>query len=213
MADFLNSSKHATMGAVLANLFNMQNQKSNVSVIVSFIIVVGVIILIVYALTHKSEDPEPVNTVTETQTTDQNITNKSEVKNETTSTKPMESNKRLLQNFIPVTGVATLEKKDLVVGGGAEVKAGATVSVHYTGAVAATGAIFQSSKDFGTDPITFPLANVIKGWTDGIPGMKVGGTRRLIIPSAQAYGTTPPPGSSIPANADLVFDVELVAVK
>jgi FKBP-type peptidyl-prolyl cis-trans isomerase len=126
----------------------------------------------------------------------------------------MEPNKnvRILSNFTPVTKVSKLEKIDTVVGKGEEVKAGATVSVQYTGAVAATGVIFQSSKDFGTDPVTFPLGNVIKGWTDGIPGMKVGGTRRLIIPAEMAYGANPPGGSGIPANADLVFDVELVAI-
>ncbi|MDE2030792.1 MAG: FKBP-type peptidyl-prolyl cis-trans isomerase [Patescibacteria group bacterium] len=125
----------------------------------------------------------------------------------------MDTNKRLLQNFTPVSKVDSLQKTDLVVGTGAEVKPGDTVSVQYTGAVAATGEIFQSSKDFGTAPVTFPLSGVIKGWTDGIPGMKVGGTRRLLIPAAEAYGATPPPGSGIPANADLVFDVELVGIK
>jgi FKBP-type peptidyl-prolyl cis-trans isomerase len=127
--------------------------------------------------------------------------------------KKMESNKRLLPNFTVVTKTDSLKKIDLIVGTGQEVKPGDTVSVHYTGAVAATGEVFQSSKDFGTDPITFPLSGVIKGWTDGIPGMKIGGTRRLVIPAAQAYGATPPPGSGIPANADLVFDVELIAIK
>ncbi|MBP6858045.1 MAG: FKBP-type peptidyl-prolyl cis-trans isomerase [Candidatus Pacebacteria bacterium] len=124
-----------------------------------------------------------------------------------------QNNKRLLPNFTVVAKTDSLKKIDLKVGTGQEVKAGDTVSVHYTGAVAATGEIFQSSKDFGTDPITFPLSGVIKGWTDGIPGMKIGGTRRLVIPASQAYGATPPPGSGIPANADLVFDVELIAIK
>ena len=123
------------------------------------------------------------------------------------------TNAKSLSNFTPIASVSKLEKIDTVVGTGAEVKAGATVSVHYTGAVAATGAIFQSSKDFGTEPVTFPLSGVIKGWTDGIPGMKIGGTRRLVIPAAMAYGANPPSGSGIPANADLVFDVELVAIK
>lgn len=124
---------------------------------------------------------------------------------------PKKINMRTLSNFTPVSKTTTLQKIDLVIGTGELVSPGATVSVHYTGAVAATGEVFQSSKDFGTNPITFPLSGVIKGWTDGIPGMKVGGTRRLVIPAAQAYGATPPPGSGIPANADLVFDVELVA--
>ncbi len=70
------------------------------------------------------------------------------------------------------------------------------------------GTIFQSSHDFGK-AITFPLNGVIAGWTQGVPGMKVGGTRRLIIPAAMAYGASSP-APNIPANSDLVFDIELV---
>lgn len=117
----------------------------------------------------------------------------------------------MLSDFIPVEKVAELQIEDRVVGTGAEVPTGATVTVHYTGAVAKTGAIFQSSHDFGK-PVTFPLSGVIAGWTQGVPGMKVGGTRRLLIPATLAYGSTPPYGSGIPADADLVFDIELLAL-
>lgn len=113
-----------------------------------------------------------------------------------------------LNGFTPVSEVNELQKIDLKVGDGAEVQPGDTVTVDYTGAVAATGIIFQSSLDTG-QPVTFPLNQVIKGWTDGVPGMKVGGTRRLLIPADQAYGATPPGGSGIPANAPLVFDITL----
>jgi FKBP-type peptidyl-prolyl cis-trans isomerase len=113
-----------------------------------------------------------------------------------------------LAGFDPVSKVDTLQKVDLTVGTGKEVKPGDTVTVDYTGAVAATGIIFQSSLDRGQS-ISFSLDGVIKGWTEGIPGMKEGGKRRLIIPAALAYGATPPAGSGIPANADLVFDVVL----
>ncbi|MCA9330698.1 FKBP-type peptidyl-prolyl cis-trans isomerase, partial [Candidatus Saccharibacteria bacterium] len=95
-------------------------------------------------------------------------------------------------------------------GTGEEVKAGAEVTVHYTGALTKDGTIFQSSKDTG-QPISFSLDGVIKGWTQGVPGMKVGGTRRLLIPSALAYGEAGS-GSSIPPNSDLVFDIELISV-
>ncbi|HUB93746.1 MAG TPA: FKBP-type peptidyl-prolyl cis-trans isomerase [Verrucomicrobiae bacterium] len=78
--------------------------------------------------------------------------------------------------------------------------------------MAKTGHVFQSSHDFG-EPISFPLNGVIAGWTKGVPGMKVGGTRRLLIPAALAYGGRPPYGSGIPVNADLVFDIELVAIE
>lgn len=118
----------------------------------------------------------------------------------------------LLTDFTPVASIPELQKIDSVVGTGTEAKAGDTVTAHYTGAVAATGIIFQSSHDGQNQPIPFSLNQVIKGWTDGVPGMKVGGKRRLLIPAAQAYGANPPGGSGIPANADLVFDIELVAI-
>ncbi|HEX8182392.1 MAG TPA: FKBP-type peptidyl-prolyl cis-trans isomerase [Candidatus Saccharimonadales bacterium] len=116
-----------------------------------------------------------------------------------------------MDNFTPIDHVAELTKIDIREGSGDEVQPGATITAHYTGAVAATGVVFQSSKEFGR-PISFGLHQVIKGWTDGVPGMKVGGVRRLLIPAAQAYGSTPPPGSGIPADADLVFDIELVQI-
>lgn len=116
-----------------------------------------------------------------------------------------------LAGFTPVSSVPELQKIDITPGTGEEVKPGAEVTAHYTGAVAATGVIFQSSKDTG-QPVPFGLDQVIKGWTAGVPGMKVGGTRRLVIPADLAYGATPPQGSNIPANAPLVFDIELTAV-
>ncbi len=104
-----------------------------------------------------------------------------------------------------------LESIDLRVGNGAEVPKGATITAHYTGALAKDGTIFQSSHDFG-NPATFGLHQVIAGWTEGVPGMKIGGTRRLIIPAAQAYGTSSP-SHNIPPNSDLVFDIELIDIK
>ncbi len=111
-----------------------------------------------------------------------------------------------LANFTPLPSIAKLEEQDTTPGTGDVVKASDTITVDYTGAVAATGIVFQSSKDTG-QPATFPLSGVIAGWTQGIPGTKVGGTRRLLIPAALTYGANPPSGSGIPANADLVFDV------
>lgn len=119
---------------------------------------------------------------------------------------------KALTGFTAVASIPNLDCQDLTPGTGEEVKSGATVTVDYTGAVAATGTIFQSSKDTG-QTVSFPLANVIAGWTQGVPGMKVGGTRRLLIPASLAYGSNPPHGSGIPANADLVFDITLHAIK
>ena len=114
-----------------------------------------------------------------------------------------------LANFTPVAKVDSLQVTDTKVGDGQEVKEGDTVTVDYTGALAATGVIFQSSLDSG-QPVTFSLSQVIEGWQQGIPGMKVGGTRRLLIPAAMAYGSTAQDG--IPANSDLVFDVTLHSI-
>lgn len=115
-----------------------------------------------------------------------------------------------LADFEPREGVSELEIIDVEVGEGDEVKPGATITAHYTGALVKNGIIFQSSHDFG-DPITFGLDQVISGWTKGVPGMKIGGTRRLIIPAEMAYGDQSP-APNIPANSDLVFDIDLMAI-
>lgn len=116
-----------------------------------------------------------------------------------------------LANFTPISKIEKLETTDTTPGTGKEVKPGDTVTADYTGAVAATGIVFQSSKDSGT-PIPFSLNQVIEGWKQGIPGMKEGGSRRLLIPAALAYGANPPQGSGIPPNADLVFDVTVTKI-
>ena len=117
-----------------------------------------------------------------------------------------------LHNFEPRTeSVTELEIIDVEVGTGEEVQPGATITAHYTGALVKNGIIFQSSHDFG-QAISFGLDQVIKGWTVGVPGMKIGGTRRLIIPAEMAYGASSP-AKNIPANSDLVFDIDLVAIK
>ena len=116
-----------------------------------------------------------------------------------------------LEGFDPVAVIESLEVIDTKIGQGEEVKKGATISAHYTGALAKTGVIFQSSIDMGR-PITFGLDQVIEGWQDGVPGMKVGGTRRIKIPAAMAYGASSP-AANIPPHSDLVFDIELKAIR
>jgi FKBP-type peptidyl-prolyl cis-trans isomerase FkpA len=108
---------------------------------------------------------------------------------------------------------AGLVVADVREGQGAAASKGKTVSVHYTGRLT-DGTKFDSSYDRG-QPIDFPLGTgvVIKGWDQGIEGMKVGGKRKLTIPPELAYGARGTPGGPIPPNATLVFDVELVAVK
>ncbi len=119
-----------------------------------------------------------------------------------------------LAGFTPMATVDKLQKIDLQDGTGKEAKAGDTIVVHYTGALAADGTIFQSSYDNGQAvPLTLKEGpgGVITGWALGIPGMKEGGKRRLIIPADQAYGSQSQQG--IPANSALVFDVTLVSIQ
>ncbi len=104
-----------------------------------------------------------------------------------------------------------VEMVDSVVGKGAEAVAGKSVTVHYTGTLT-DGTKFDSSLDRKT-PFTFGLGKgeVIKGWDQGVAGMKVGGKRKLTIPSELAYG--PNSVGAIPANSTLIFEVELLDVK
>ncbi|NUQ76883.1 MAG: FKBP-type peptidyl-prolyl cis-trans isomerase [Polyangiaceae bacterium] len=104
-----------------------------------------------------------------------------------------------------------LKIEDLQVGSGAEAKPGQLVSVHYTGTLT-SGKKFDSSKDRGK-PFQFPLGagRVIKGWDQGVAGMKVGGVRKLTIPPHLAYGDRGVPGA-IPGGATLVFEVELLGI-
>jgi hypothetical protein len=106
-------------------------------------------------------------------------------------------------------GPATLQTLDDVAGTGPVAKAGDTVRVHYTGTLM-NGTKFDSSRDRGT-PFDFKLgeAAVIKGWDQGVLGMKVGGKRRLVIPQALAYGDEGRP-PEIPPKAGLKFDIELL---
>lgn len=123
----------------------------------------------------------------------------------------------------PVTLKDGLKYVDMKVGTGAAVKSGQTVTVNYTGWLASTCKKFDSSFDSHTDqsgqaqppqPFPFPLGQgqVIKGWDEGLVGMKAGGIRRLYIPSALGYGSQGG-GSVIPPNADLIFDVQLISFK
>jgi FKBP-type peptidyl-prolyl cis-trans isomerase FkpA len=108
-----------------------------------------------------------------------------------------------------------LQYEDTTEGSGATAAAGNFVSVHYTGWLynnGEAGAKFDSSKDRG-QPFQFPLGGgqVIRGWDEGVAGMKVGGTRRLVIPASLGYGARGA-GGVIPPNATLLFEVELLGV-
>jgi len=111
----------------------------------------------------------------------------------------------------PKTTSSGLQYWDIVVGTGATAVAGKPVKVHYTGWLT-NGKKFDSSVDRG-QPFVFPLGGgqVIKGWDEGVAGMKVGGKRQLRIPPELGYGARGA-GGAIPPNATLIFDVELLEV-
>jgi FKBP-type peptidyl-prolyl cis-trans isomerase len=98
---------------------------------------------------------------------------------------------------------------DAKAGDGPEVPAGGTVAVRYTGWLA-DGTEFDSNRR-AAEPAVFPLGNLVKGWQLGLPGMKVGGVRRLVVPADLGYGKRGAP-PRIPGNATLVFEVEVVGV-
>ncbi len=115
-----------------------------------------------------------------------------------------------------ITTASGLQYEELEAGNGDEAVPGSFVSVHYTGWLqnpdGSAGQKFDSSLD-RDEPIEFPLGagHVIRGWDEGLQGMKVGGKRRLVIPADLGYGAQGA-GGVIPPNATLIFDVELLAV-
>jgi peptidylprolyl isomerase len=110
----------------------------------------------------------------------------------------------------PGDPVTELEITDLVIGTGDALAAGATLTADYVGYGAATGQMFDASWVRG-EPATFPLAQVIQGWQEGLVGMQVGGRRLLVIPAELGYGDNPPPGSGIERGETLIFVVDLVS--
>ncbi len=120
---------------------------------------------------------------------------------------------------LPKAPVTALAKIDRTVGAGVEATPGKMVSVHYTGwiydpaAAEGRGKKFDSSLDRG-QPFSFPLGGgmVIRGWDEGVAGMRIGGKRTLVIPAEMGYGARGA-GGVIPPNATLIFDVELLGVR
>jgi hypothetical protein len=114
---------------------------------------------------------------------------------------------------VPATKPTSLQSTDITVGTGPEAKTGDTVKMQYVGVSAASGKEFDSSWSRNADPFSFTIGGgqVIKGWDQGVPGMKVGGRRELVIPPDLGYGASPP-GTDIAANDTLIFVVDLVQV-
>ncbi len=131
----------------------------------------------------------------------------------TTGTTPTSGPLSVEPTITPPKGPApkTLVTKEIITGTGAEAKAGESVTVNYVGALYSDGKVFNASWET-KEPFTFTLGEgqVIPGWDKGVPGMRVGGRRELIIPSELAYGTRGSP-PKIPPNAPLIFIVDLLS--
>jgi FKBP-type peptidyl-prolyl cis-trans isomerase FkpA len=130
------------------------------------------------------------------------------------------SDQAAASNVQPPAPVTQLQRIDLVVPDGEGVSQGQVAVVHYTGwlydpyAPDHKGKKFDSSRDRG-QPFRFEIGagKVIKGWDEGVQGMRVGGQRRLIVPASLGYGSEGAPGGAIPPNSALVFDIELLAIE
>lgn len=115
--------------------------------------------------------------------------------------------------YVPTSPVTSLQITDLSVGSGASAKSGDCLVVKYYGTLARNGKEFdQDYTDTSGFAFTLGKGEVISGWDQGLVGMKVGGTRRLVIPASLAYGSQSP-SAAIPANSDLVFTVKLLRIQ
>lgn len=178
-------------------MFNMQNEKFNWMSILGYIVLIGISTFgIIYVLNYSNK-----------KTTD--ILPTSTPKQVVAESSPKSDN--MTVNNKKMADVTELQIEDLKVGTGAEAVAGKKITVNYTGTLT-DGTKFDSSLNPGRTPFEFNLGagQVIEGWDKGFAGMKVGGKRRLTIPSSMGYG---PQGTGpIPGNATLIFEVELLGV-
>lgn len=173
----------------------MEESKFKIVNFLGYVLLIGLATaVIIYVLNYSAKPHAVIQTDTNSQ------------KEVVAEPSPIVENNNMQEN------VTELKMEDLVVGTGAEAVSGKVISVHYTGTLT-NGTKFDSSKDRGT-PFEFTLGagEVIQGWDKGFAGMKVGGKRKLTIPSDMGYGAQGA-GGVIPPNATLIFEVELLDVK
>ena len=172
--------------------------------IIGVFVSVGVMALALFLLQHNTNGG-----VFAKVTSDSQLASVVAVDAKTDAPKDLE---KTIKNSLDMKGnIDTLISDDVVIGKGSEVKTGDTVSVHYVGTLQ-NGQEFDNSNKRG-EPFEFKVGEgrVIKGWDQGVVGMKEGGTRILVIPASLAYGANPI--GPIPANSTLVFSIELLEIK
>ncbi len=182
-----------------------------------FAVIIGIVILgMVFAFTANPAGQTSIQTPTPPPPVPTEEAKVNSGANETSSATPPPSQQTQTKKENTMTNpsqpIEGLKKEILKEGTGQVAKSGDTVEVHYTGTLE-NGNKFDSSLDRGT-PFSFPLGAgmVIKGWDEGVAGMKVGEKARLTIPASMGYGERGAP-PVIPANATLIFEVELLAIK
>lgn len=165
--------------------------------LIIIILIVIAVALIFFALGHKAASKPNTASANQNQTSTTQTT-------QTSTTAQMENT--TLPDGLKIT--------DMTVGTGTEAVAGDTITVDYVGTLASTGKIFDASSLHG-QPFSFVLGagQVIKGWDEGVAGMRVGGERKLIIPPSLAYGSHSVGNGLIPANSTLIFTVKLLVVQ
>lgn len=175
-------------------------KSTNIGIIIAVLVIVGGVVYTQMIRQNKPAVAENNVAVKEEQPI---TTNEATTTNSTTT----------VATSTPVAPLKDLQLKDEVVGTGTEAKKGDSVTVQYVGALT-NGKIFDASKNHGDTGFTFTIGagNVIKGWDMGVVGMKVGGKRILAIPASLGYGAQEMGNGAIPANSDLLFEVELIKV-
>ena len=174
--------------------------------LLSLLVLAGLLVLVACG----SEDTEaPASSSTASESTVDTPSS-----SDATSTTPAPAGPTEVADSVYATSTAGLKTAALTEGSGTEATSGDRVTVHYTGWLQSDSTKFDSSRDRG-EPFSFTLGagEVIRGWDQGVRGMKVGGIRQLVIPPDLAYGSRGAGGGAIPPNATLIFEVELLEVR
>ncbi len=199
----------------------MNNQNNTMSVTGTGIAVAMALVVVLGFLLFGSQIFSIIKPVATTATsttptmTDQSNSQQNVQTGQQQATQPADASASAAPAGVPSgipANVTQLMMKDDVVGTGATAKAGDSVTVQYVGMLT-NGTVFDASKNHGTDGFTFKLGagQVIKGWDEGVVGMKIGGTRTLVIPASLGYGAQA--AGSIPPNSTLVFQVQLEKIQ